>query len=130
MDYALPGHAVSAKKLMYMRMPTLERDFPEVALESRTFPIQYMTTEERVLEIDMALPVGYKTKWIPDPITIANPYIAYAAEYNEENGHVVFKETFQRLQRIVPAKDYAEYREALRRIAEFSKKEIFVTEKG
>ena len=35
-----------------------------------------------------------------------------------------------RARRIVPAEDYAQYRDALRAIAAFSKQEVFLTAKG
>ena len=129
-DFALPGHAIRAKDLMYLRMPTLERDYPEVALETRRHPIQHMTTEERSLEMDLTLPAKFHAKWLPPPLNIDSPYVAYHAGYEERDGHILFKETFQRLQRIVPVADYPAYRDALRQIAAFSKQEIFLTEKG
>ena len=130
LDYRLPGHAIRTGGVMYLTMPTLERDYAEVSLESRKFPIQYMTTEERILEIDLAMPEGFKAKWLPAALEINNPYLDYSAKYEERDGHVVFRESFQRLQRIVPVKDYATYRDALRSISAFSKQEIFLTEKG
>jgi transglutaminase-like putative cysteine protease len=130
LDYALPKHGIRAKDLMYLTMPTLERDYPEVALETRRYPIQYMTSEERILEIDLTLPGGFRAKWLPPPLDVANPYVEYHARYEERDGHVLLNETFRRLQRIVPAADYPQYRDALRAMAAFSKQEIFLTEKG
>jgi len=129
-DYALPKHAIRAKDLMYLRMPTLERDYPEVALDARRYPIQYYTTEERVLEIDLTLPQGFRPKWLPPPLTIANPYLEFRAAYEEDAGRVRFREDFRRVQRIVPPEDYPAYRDALREIAAFSKQEVFLTGKG
>ncbi|MDQ1257175.1 MAG: hypothetical protein QG656_1777, partial [Candidatus Hydrogenedentes bacterium] len=130
LDYALPGYAIRAKELMYLRMPTLERDFPEVALDARRYPFQYMTSEERVLEVDLELPPGFRAKWLPPPLDIANPYVEYHAAYEDQGGKILFRETFRRPKRIVPPADYAAYRDALRSIAEFSKKEIFVKRGG
>lgn len=130
MDYDLPGHAIRAKDLLYLRMPTLERDYPEVALEQRKYPIQYMTSEERILEMDLKLPQGFRAKWLPPALDISNPYVECHAVYEEKDGHVFFKETFRRLQRVVPVADYPAYRDALRAIATFSKQEVFLTDKG
>ena len=129
LDYRLPGHAIRTGQVMYLTMPTLERDYPEVALESRKYPIQYHTTEERILEIDLEMPEGFKLKWAPPALEIKNPYLDYSAAYTEQDGKVLFRETFRRLERIVPVEDYEMYRDALRSIAAFSKKEIFLTEK-
>ena len=129
-DYTLPGHAIRAKDLMYMKMPTLERDYGEVALETRQYPIQYLTTEERVLEMDLTLPPGFRAKWLPPRMLIQNDYLEFEASYEEQDGKILFRETFRRLKRVIPAKDYSQYRDALRAIAEFSKKEIFVMEEG
>jgi hypothetical protein len=130
LNYSLPGQAIRAKDLMYLKMPTLERDYPEVALETRRHPIQYMTTEERLLDIDLSVPKGFRAKWLPPALELANPYFEFKGSYEERNGHILFHETFRRLQRIVPPEDYPTYRDALRSIAAFSKQEIFLTEKG
>lgn len=129
-DYRLPGHAIRAGKLMYLRMPSLERTFPEVALESRRFPIQYMTTEERTLSVHLTLPAGFRLKWAPPPLRIRTPHLEYDAVYEETATGVALKEVFRRLDRIIPVEAYAEYRDALRAIAAFTAKEIFVTEEG
>ncbi len=130
LDYTLPGHAIKAKRLMYFSVPTLERDFPEVALETRQYPIQYMTTEERVLDIDIALPPGLVPKWLPPPLDISNPYVSCSARYEARDKAIHYQETFRRLQRVVPVADYPAYRDALRAIAAFSKQEVFLTKKG
>lgn len=130
LDYRLPGHAIRAGKLMYLRMPTLERSYPEVALESRRFPIQYMTTEARTLTINLKLPPGFRLKWAPPPLRVSTPYLEYEAVYVETESAVTFTEVFRRLERIIPVEAYPEYRDALRAIASFSSKEIFVTEEG
>ncbi len=129
LNYSLPGLGVRAKDLMYLRMPTLDRDYPEAGLPERQFAIQYPTTEERMLEIDLMLPDGFKAKWLPPALTINNKYLDYSAAYEERDGHVVLNETFRRLERIVPPADYAEYRDALNKITSFTKQEIFLTEK-
>ncbi|NIA12960.1 MAG: DUF3857 domain-containing protein [Nitrospiraceae bacterium] len=129
-DYTLSGHAIRAKDLMYLKIPTLERDYPEVALETRRYPIEYRTTEERILEIDLTLPPGFVARWLPPPLDIQNDHIEYHAKYEEADGKVLFRGVFRRLQREVPAEAYPEYRDALRAIAAFSTKEIFLTDEG
>jgi len=115
---------------MYLKVPTLEREYAEAALETRHYPIQYMTTEERALEVDIALPKGFKSRWLPDSLEIRNPHLEYSGTYEDRGDHILFKETFRRLQRIVPPDAYPEYRDALRSISEFSKQEIFLNAKG
>ena len=128
-DYTLAQHAIRAKDLMYFRVPTLERDYGEVSLETRRYPIQYMTTTERILEIDLRLPEGFRPEWFPPRLDIATPYLEFSAGYEERGGHIFFREVFRCLQRIVPPEDYTEHRDSLRAIAAFSKKEVFLTDK-
>ena len=130
MDYALPGHAIRAKDLMYLRMPTLEQTFPEAALETRQFPVQYTTTEQRRLVIDLKLPEGFRAKWTPPPLDISSPYLEYHAAYEPGEGGIRLEQTFRQLKRIVPVEDYPQYRDDLRAIAAFTKKEIFVSDEG
>jgi hypothetical protein len=130
LEYVLPGHAVRARDLIYLRMPTLERDYPEVALETRRFPIHYMTTEERVLEIELALPRGYRPKWVPPPLVYSSPSLEYRAAYEVQGRTVRYREEFRRLQRVIPVEDYVPYRDALRGLAAFSQQEIFLNKEG
>ena len=129
-DYVLHRHAVRAKDLMYMRVPTLERQYREAALEERRFPVQYMTTQEKVLEIDIAYPDGFAVEWTPEPIEITSPYLEFSAAYTQEEGVLKLHERFRRLKRIIPPEDYPAYRDALRAIAAFSMKEVFFTVEG
>ena len=129
-DYALTKHAIRARDLMYLRIPTLEQDFAEASLEKRRFPVQYMSTEERILEVDLSLPVGFHAKWLPPPLDISSPYLEFHAAYEEDGGIIRFRQSFRRLKRIVPTSDYPEYRDALRAISSFSKKEIFIAKEG
>ena len=129
-DYTLHGHAIRVRDLMYLKLPTLERDFPEAALETRRYPIQYHTTEERILEIDLDFPPGFRARWLPPPLEIVNAYVEYQARYQETEGQVRFRGIYRRPERIVPVEDYPTYRDALRAIAAFTKQEIFLTEEG
>ena len=61
---------------------------------------------------------------------IRTPHLEYDAVYEETATGVTLKEVFRRLDRIIPVEAYAEYRDALRAIAAFTAKEIFVTEEG
>ena len=115
---------------MYLKMPTLEREYREVALETRRYPIEYRTTEERILEIDLAVPPGFVARWLPPPLDIKNDYVEYDAKYEEADGKVLFRGVFQRLQREVPVEAYPEYRDALRASAAFTTQEIFLTDEG
>ena len=128
-DYVLHRHAVRAKDLMYMRVPTLERQYPEAALDERRFPVQYMSSQEMVLEIDIAFPKGFAVQWTPEPIEIASPYLEFSAAYTQEKGLLKLRERFRRLKQVIPPEDYPAYRDALRAIAAFSKKEVFFTVK-
>lgn len=130
LDYDLPKHAVRARDLMYMQVPTLEEDYPEVSLDTRQHPIQYMTTEERILTVNISLPEGWRVKWTPAPLEITNPYLEYRAAYTDKGETLELKQTFRRLQRIVPPEDYTAYRDALRSIAQFTKQEVFFSEEG
>jgi transglutaminase-like putative cysteine protease len=129
MTYDLPGLGIAAKDLIYFKVPTLERDYPEAALDERTFPVQYMTTEERLLNIGIRLPDGYRLKWAPEPLTGKTPYLEYRLEYRYDKKTRALKlhEEFRRLQRVIPVADYPAYRDALRKIALFSQQEVFIT---
>ena len=129
MSYDLPGLGIAAKDLIYFRVPTLERDYPEAALDERTYPVQYMTTEERLLDIDIRLPEGYRLKWAPDPVAGKTPGLEYRLEYryDKKTRALKFHEEFRRLQRVIPVADYPAYRDALREIARFSQQEVFIT---
>lgn len=127
-DYNVPRYAIRAKDLMYLRLPTLERDYAEVALETRRHPIQYNTTELRGFDFRIVLPKGFRALWLPPTLEIDSPYLSFKAAYEDQGDVILFHETFRRLKRIVPVVDYPEYRDQLRAIAAFSKQEVFLTQ--
>jgi hypothetical protein len=63
-------------------------------------------------------------------LAISSPYLEYHAAYEPGEGGIRLEQTFRRLQRVVPVEDYPQYRDDLRAIAAFTKKEIFVSEEG
>ncbi len=127
-DYALRGLGIRAKALLYLKLPTLEREFPEAALDQRRYPIEYRSTEERILEIDVELPSRFRAQWLPPALDIVNPNVEYHGRYEEHEGRIEFRGEFRRLVRTVPVADYPAYRDALRAIAAFTQKEIFLTD--
>ncbi len=66
-------------------------------------------------------------RWLPPPLDVDTPYLTYQGRYDQADGAVQLRTTFRRLKRIVPPEDYPAHRDALRAIAAWTQKEIFLT---
>jgi hypothetical protein len=125
MQFELPGYAVQAGDLLVFKIPGLERDFPEVALEQREYDIDYKTSEMLRHRVVLNIPEGYAVKYAPPDMDLSSKYATYKSSCSIEEDRIVFEDTYRQLTRFVPVSDYEEHRKLLQKIALYSKQQIF-----
>jgi len=123
------SYGTRAGDFLILRLPNLYYRFPEVATQKRKYDIWYDTTYCEQHTITIHLPKEYEVYHLPPPISIKTPFVEYEASYTAGKNCVVFKDRFRRLVRIVPAKDYGVYREALQKIAAYAQLRVFLRRK-
>lgn len=122
----ISSYGTRAGKFLIVRMPNLYYRFREVATKVRRYDIWYSTTYCERHTITLELPEGYEVYYVPPPLRIKTPYICYEASYKVEGKRIVFSDDFRRFVRIVPAKDYGLFRDALRKIAAYVQLRLFL----
>ena len=136
-DYTLPDYPIFAGDLMIFGVPGLQYDFGEAALDKRKYDLVYRTSRETKHYVTMKIPEGYAVKYLPPAVELEcspenrsekeTPYSIYEAsyEYNEKERLIIFKDDFKRFARIVPAKDYQNYKKFLQKVSSYPKEKIF-----
>jgi len=125
----ISSYGTRAGDFLIIRMPNLYYQFQEVATKKRRFDIWYATTYNERHTITVELPKEFEVYHVPEPLRIKTPYVEYEAAYTVKDHRIIFSDNFRRLKRIVPAKDYASYREALRKIAAYAQLRVFLRRK-
>ncbi|MBF0500557.1 MAG: DUF3857 domain-containing protein [Candidatus Riflebacteria bacterium] len=127
-SYTLNKIAPRSGKYMIFEIPFFRMRFAEVSLAKRTYDIVYTTSSQRIDDITIKLPHGFRVKFIPEPLKIKTPYIDFESKYTQSGNDV---KVFRKLSlpvRIVPVKDYEKHKEALERISRFTEERIFLEE--
>lgn len=128
MEFDLPAYASRAGDLLIIKIPGVTYSFPEAALERRAYDIDYKSSEETRHRITINIPEGYAVKYLPaggEDIELGSKHVTYRATCKQDNGRIVFEDSYRQITRFVPAPDYAQHRQLLRKIARYSKEHIF-----
>jgi len=126
LSYTLNDYVVNAGTLRIFSVPGLDMSFREASLPERKFDISYNTSFQMVHEASIAVPPGYRVKYLPEEISLETPYATYTASYTaQDDGTVAFRDDFRRLQRRVPVDDYQEYRAFLQKASKYTQEQLF-----
>lgn len=124
--YSLNRYAPKSGKYMIFTIPYFEMSFGEVSLEKRNYDIQYLSSSLRTEHITIDLPKNYQVKYLPPAIRIQSPYIEFEVIYDQQGDKIEVTSKLAILKRIVPVKDYQEYKQDLEKIAFSGKQKIFL----
>ena len=124
----VPDYPISAGDLWILKIPSIRREykFDEVSLDKRQFPIEYTAPKQVSHRIVFDLPAGCEVEYVPEDIALDNDYASYRAGFTQEEGRVVFEDTYRLKKRVVPPKDYAAYKAFCRKIGEYTENQIFL----
>jgi transglutaminase-like putative cysteine protease len=125
-EFVLPSYATTAGDIIILRVPGLEYEFPEVALQERKYDIHYPTVSQITHSVTISLPESNKVRYVPEPVRLDSPYCSYEAKYTVGQNSVTFEDKFVLTKRIVPVADYAAHKEILRKIASYSRQRVFL----
>jgi hypothetical protein len=125
--YKIPQYPLKAGNLRIFRLPDLRKySFEEVSLNKRKYDIVYATSSEIRQKIKLKIPEGYRTKYLPDSISLKNDYASYRGIYKRDGREIYFEDDFMRFKRKIKLKDYELYKNFLERVSNYSREEIFV----
>jgi hypothetical protein len=125
-EFALPNYTTSAGDIVILRVPGLEYEFPEVALQERKYDIHYASVSQITHHVVLNLPDSYTVRFVPAAACFESPYCSYEAKYTVDGSKIVFEDKFIRGKRIVPVADYAAHKGVLQKIASYSRQRVFL----
>ena len=126
LSYTLRNYVVEAGDLRIFAIPGAEMDFPEVTLPERKYDIAYDTGFEMIHDVTITVPETYRVKYLPPEISLKTSYATYSASYTAKNDTtLVFHDDFRRTKRVVPVRDYVEYKTFLQKVSKYSKEQLF-----
>lgn len=130
LKYSIPDYPQKAGNIRIFKLPDFEIEagrIGEISQDKRVYPIEYDASMGRYSRYELALPANYEAVSLPEKITLANPYASYTAGCSQEGkGKVVCEMAWERPARIIPAADYAAYKEFIEKAASYSKKQLFL----
>lgn len=127
--YRLNGYGKIAGNLMIFKIPGFSRSFSSVSLPERKYDLHYDSSDCQKRRTIIDLPENYTIKYLPSSIEINNEYMSYSAHYIVFENQVFFEDELKFKKRIVPVKDYPNFRNSLQEVSRYSDEQIFLEKK-
>jgi len=131
--YRVPGFLLKQGDLFIARMPDMEMypgAYPETSLEKRSYPIEYTTSKGSYLNYRISFPDTLEPMSMPEKTSLSNRHASYSAGCASEGGGAQCSSSFERRSRIIPVKDYAEYKEFIEKMVSYSRERVIFRAKG
>lgn len=132
MNYELKNYSTKVSDLIIFNLPDFESRFNEVSLEKRKYDIEYPSSSESTKKYFINLPENYEIikDYLPENINIENNYISFHSFIKIiDSRKLEFTVSFKRYKRIIPVKDYKQYREDLNKISRYTQNKLFFKNK-
>jgi len=128
MKVRLPDYPSSAGDLMIFPLPLTEgiHQFPEISLEERQFDIDYKSSSRVDQHVRLHTPDGFEAVGLPPAVSLQSPYLQFEAKFTRDGNTIVYEDSLTQPSRIVPKEDYGAHKAMLERIANYSRKPIFL----
>ena len=127
--YTLNRFAPKSGKYMIFSIPYFELRFPEVSLQKRNYPIQYVTSRQETDQLAIKIPEGYSVKYLPPALRVQSPYVEFEIIYDQQGDEIDITRKLAFPRRYIPVEDYESYKSDLEKIAYSSKQKIFLEQK-
>jgi len=98
--------------------------FKELVLEKRNFPLVYETSSMITHRFYIELPKDVKILSIPDELNINKGKLKYTGKYIVKDNVIIFTDRFERRDRKIEKDEYADYRNNIIEIRNFTSKPI------
>ncbi len=129
LTYRLPAYARQIADLAILSVPGfLEAiEFPELAIASRSYPIEYESTESHFDEGTITIPEGWQVRSLPEPLEIKSEFLSFSGAFTAAGGRAIaYRGRFDRLAKRVPLAALAAFRADVQRVERFKKDRIFL----
>ena len=119
-----------AGDLWIITIPGVERSmrgFEEVNLAERKFDIEYSCPYENEYNVEIRLPKGAKIVALPEDVHLScDPYADFSLTFDKKGNRVVVHEVFRLKKRVVPAYEFARYKDFIIAAKQAVEKRLFI----
>lgn len=120
------GYAARAGSLLIVKIPLLELSFPETALPTRRFPIDYRTTSQREEHWRIELPKGWRVKAAPKPVKKRSDHVAFELGVVEKDGVLQLDRVLRIEKTMVGVAEYPKHRAFLKELERLGQEHLFL----
>ncbi len=100
-----------------------------VSREKREYPLEFSFLDKIHTEIQLTIPGKLKIKYLPEEIIRETPWFDYINRYTFSGGIIKFEEILLRKKKLIPVKDYSQYKEVYEELARQTSKQAILTYK-
>ena len=102
-------------------------EFPEIALASRSYPIEYESTESHFDEGTISIPDGWRIRSLPEPLEIRNEFFAFSGSFKAVGERQIeYRGKFDRLAKRVPLSALSTLKNEVQRVEKFKNDRVFL----
>lgn len=127
--YSIADYPQKAGNIRIFKLPDFEIEpgrIGEISQDKRLYPIEYDASMGRYYRYEIALPANYEVVSLPEKISLSSPYASFNAQCRTADiGRALCEASWERPSRIIPAADYAAYKEFIEKAASYTKKQLF-----
>ncbi len=98
-----------------------------VAAKKRLYPILFRKRWERIDNVAINLPVGWKIETLPENLSLHYPFGEFDAIYKNLGNKISYQRRFRISQAEIPIADYLKFKKFYQQVAEQDRKEIILT---
>ena len=125
LDYRIKDYALRAgETLIAFQIPDLDYTASSVGKATRVHPLDWATRTLERNSYTFETPEGFKVYHLPAPIRYNMPFMTYNAEFEQQDGRIIFSDAFQRMVIQAPASAYPQYKQGIETRARVAKEWI------
>ena len=111
-EYTLPVAGTSVRDLFIFGLPGFELRFPEASLAEREYDVVMTTTQSYRTRAEITIPEGFEFAGAPEALEVNSAHLTFQGlvEPSPDGRSIEVRMLYERLVRVVPVDDYAEYR--------------------
>ena len=99
-------------------------DLSAITKTDRAYPVSYQMLDLKDTETTITLPPGYTIRYVPAPIVEENRWMKYSARYDVRAGTLVFSQSVEMRQRVIPLAEYQAYKVFLEQLGKRVKQRV------
>ena len=130
LKYSVADYPQRAGNILIIKLPDFEIEqfrISEISLDKRRYPIEYDASMGRYQRYELAIPENFEVVSLPEKISISNKYASFSSDCSAGGKtSITCTVSWERPERVIPAQDYAQYKDFIEKAASYTKNQVFL----